>query len=94
MTLSLTLDGLPLRARIEAGELEIEPGDIDDPDVTVDGDPNLLAGLVYGGLSLKEVRAAGLRVSGDSRVHFKPSPLSSHCPTKRQRWREAHLDLR
>lgn len=68
MTLSLVLNGLPHRARIKAGELEIEPGEIDDPDVTVEGDPNLLAGLVYGGASVNEVSAAGLQISGDRRA--------------------------
>jgi len=68
MTLLLILDGLPHRANVEAGELEIEPGQIEGPDVTVDGDPNLLAGLVYGGASLDEAIAAGLQVSGDQRA--------------------------
>ena len=68
MTLSLILDGLPHRVSVKAGELEIEQGEIEDPDVQVEGDPNLLAGLVYGGASLDEVSAAGLDISGDRRV--------------------------
>ncbi len=65
ITLSLVLDGLPHWASVEAGKLEIEPGEIQGADVTVNGDPNLLAGLVYGGASLDEVSAAGLQIFGD-----------------------------
>lgn len=65
MRLGLILGDLPHRAVIANGELTIEIGEINNPDVTVAGDPNLLAGLVYGGLSVDQVNAAGLRIAGD-----------------------------
>ncbi|MEO0695220.1 MAG: hypothetical protein AAFY84_03900 [Pseudomonadota bacterium] len=65
MTLSLVLGGLPHRAEVRRGVLNIEIGEIDNSDVSVDGDPNLLAGIVYGGLSLRDAKSAGLGISGD-----------------------------
>lgn len=65
MRLALIFDGVPHRVLIEDGALDIRIGEIDDPVVTVDGDPNLLSGLVYGGLSLEEAKRAGLNVAGN-----------------------------
>lgn len=68
MRLALVLGGVPHRAEISNGHLAIEIGDMKDEDVRVDGDPNLLAGLVYGGLSVKAAKQAGLRISGDEQA--------------------------
>lgn len=64
MRLSLVLGDVPHRAEIADGELTIEIGEIDKPDVTVAGDPNLLAGVVYGGLSIADAARAGLAITG------------------------------
>ncbi|MGJ3231854.1 MAG: winged helix-turn-helix transcriptional regulator [Oceanicaulis sp.] len=63
---SLILDGVPHRLRIADGGLDITLGDAARPAFTLDGDPNLVAGLVYGGMTLEAVRAAGLKASGDA----------------------------
>jgi DNA-binding HxlR family transcriptional regulator len=68
LSLALILNGVPHRARVAHGSLSVEIGEVANPDVTVVGDPNLLAGIVYGGLSLKHAIAAGLKVSGDRAV--------------------------
>lgn len=65
MRLSLVLGDVPHRAEIADGELTIEIGEIDNPDVTVAGDPNLLVGVVYGGLSIADAERAGLAVTGN-----------------------------
>jgi DNA-binding HxlR family transcriptional regulator len=63
---ALVLDGVPHRLRIEADRLEIEIGKARAPAFTLAGDPNLVAGLVYGGMTLDAVRAEGLSVAGDA----------------------------
>ncbi len=68
MRLSLVLGGIPHRAEIADGDMTIEVGAIDAPDVSVDGDPNVLAAIVYGALSIKDAKAAGLTIRGDERV--------------------------
>jgi len=82
MRLALIFDGVPHRAVVSGGELKIEIGEVDAPDVTVSGDPNLLAGLVYGGLALKDAQLAGLEASGDEAaltrfVTFFPLPQTA-----------------
>ncbi len=62
--LSLVLNGVAHRAIVERGALDIEIGDIEDPDVAVAGDPNLLAGVIYGGMSISDAEAAGLEIDG------------------------------
>ncbi len=62
---SLTLDGIPHWLTVSDGELVIEIGNATDPAFSVSGDPNLIAGMVYGGLPLSDAKAAGLEVSGD-----------------------------
>ncbi|MBI1341253.1 transcriptional regulator [bacterium] len=65
MTLSLVFDGVPHRATVSGGALAIELGRCTRPDMTVSGDPNLLAGIVYGDLPIKEAKKAGLSITGD-----------------------------
>ncbi len=65
MTLSLVFDGVPHFAQIENGELTAEVGEIASPDVALEGNPNLLAGIVYGGMSIQEAERAGLSIVGD-----------------------------
>jgi DNA-binding HxlR family transcriptional regulator len=83
MRLSLVFDGVPHRAMVSDGALQIEIGEIEAPDVAVTGDPNLLAGLVYAGLTLEEVKAAGLKVTGDEAVLLRFAtffPLPDKAP--------------
>lgn len=64
LRLNLVLDGLPYAAQVHARALDIEPGHIDRADVSVNGDPNLLAGVVYAGLPIDDAERAGLSVQG------------------------------
>ncbi|GLQ21269.1 winged helix-turn-helix transcriptional regulator [Algimonas porphyrae] len=80
-SLSLVMNGLAHRIRIEAGELSIELGKAIDPDVHMDGDPNLVAGIVYGEMSLDEARAAGLTITGEEAVLHKFVTLFPLPPT-------------
>jgi DNA-binding HxlR family transcriptional regulator/putative sterol carrier protein len=68
-TIALRLDGLPFRAEIAKGKLEIEPGDAEAPDAEIEADPNALAQVVYGGMALDiAVRAGDVRITGDRAV--------------------------
>lgn len=62
---SLVFDGVPHAVRVANGELEIGIGEAQAPAFTLSGDPNLVAGFVYIGLTLDAVEAAGLSVEGD-----------------------------
>jgi DNA-binding HxlR family transcriptional regulator len=65
-TLALRLNGQPFRAQVRYGVLEIEPGEAETPDATVDADPNALAQVVYASRSLAAAEAAGeVTVTGD-----------------------------
>lgn len=63
---ALVLDGVPHRVRVKDQALDIAIGEAARPAFTLAGDPNLVAGLVYGGLTLEAVRGAGLGVQGDA----------------------------
>lgn len=68
-TIALTLDGLPFRAEIADGALEIEPGEAETPDAAIDADPNALAQVVYGGEALdRAIRGGALRIEGDRKA--------------------------
>ena len=62
--LELILDGIPHRAEVCDGQFTIEVGESMPPDVSVSGDPNLLAAMVYGGMPMDAAEAAGLKISG------------------------------
>ncbi len=64
MKLALALDGVPHRATVEGANFTIELGEMEAPDVSVSGDPNLLAGIVYGGLSIESAEQSGLHILG------------------------------
>ncbi|KWV91052.1 helix-turn-helix domain-containing protein [Erythrobacter sp. YT30] len=68
ISLSLIFEGVPHFARIAGGKLTAETGEIDSPDVAVEGDPNLLAGMVYGGMPIEEAERGGLLIVGDKEV--------------------------
>jgi DNA-binding HxlR family transcriptional regulator len=68
-TLALRLDGQPLRVRIAKGKLDIEPGEAEAPDATIEADPNALAQAIYAGMSLDEaVKAGAVRLAGDRKA--------------------------
>lgn len=65
-TIALVLAGQPFRATVAYGALDIEPGESPSPTAVIDGDPNALAQVVYGGRPLDEaVRSGAFRIEGD-----------------------------
>lgn len=64
LNVAVRMEGVPYRAVVNGGEFSMEIGEMDAPDVTVSGDHNLLAALIYGGLALEDAMSAGLDVSG------------------------------
>lgn len=66
---ALLISGLHFRAVVAAGKLELEPGDLERPDATLETDPDTLVAVIYGGLRLGEAkRRGGFRVSGSAEV--------------------------
>ena len=63
--LAITLGERAHVATVADGSFEIVPGDTNEADAAISGDPNLLAGFVYGDLSLDDAIERGLLISGD-----------------------------
>lgn len=56
-------------ARVARRKLTITPGEPDDPDATISGDPRMFASVTYGGRGFADAIAAGdLEVSGDPAI--------------------------
>lgn len=67
VTLQLVLDEQPFRAHLAHGGLDIERGEVRDPDVTVRCSPTTLAGVVHTGMPVADAQARGLFVlDGDA----------------------------
>lgn len=64
----LILNERPHSVRVSNGELDIQPNQLANAETTVAGDPNLVAGVVYGGLSLADAKSAGLTINGDAEI--------------------------
>ena len=66
-TLELRIGGIAVTvATTNEGSVRVERGSADAPAATVEGDPELMLGLVSGELTPKEAARRGLRVRGDS----------------------------
>ncbi|MFC5138536.1 winged helix-turn-helix transcriptional regulator [Actinomycetospora rhizophila] len=66
VTLQLVLDEQPFRVHLAHGELDIERGEVADPDATVRCSPTTLAGIVHMGMPVADAEAGGLLdLSGD-----------------------------
>lgn len=78
-TYDLKLGDYRFAARVEDGGFSIEPGQADDPDVSLETDHLTLAGLVYGGRDLDDaLRAGAVTLEGDEQAFkrfFKLFPL-------------------
>jgi DNA-binding HxlR family transcriptional regulator len=59
MDLALVVGAQPLHALVDGVEFRVEPGTPADPVVTVTGAPEVLAGITYGGLPLRDAIASG-----------------------------------
>ena len=94
MKLALTLGGIPHRAKVADEKFEIELGVEAKPDVSVSGDPNLLAGIVYAGMSIDAAEQSGLIINGSRELLSKFSTLfplpekaqsTASCQAKRRK---------
>lgn len=66
VTLQLVLDEQPFRVHLAHGRLDIERGEVRDPDVTVRCSPTTLAGVVHMGMPVADAQADGsLELTGD-----------------------------
>ena len=72
--------GASLRARVDAGKVVVPSDSTDEPDLVVEADPDVLAGLLSGEMTLDAaVRAAGC----SSRVRRLKPPDCSRCSGSR-----------
>lgn len=68
-SLELRLGEHRYRARIADGRMELVRGSADHLDAVIEGNPDLLAGVVYGGVKLADaLRSGDLKVEGDKAV--------------------------
>ena len=76
---------LVFRARVAAGELELERGEAPDADATIRADPMTLGGVMWQHVGLNEAeRAEAITVEGDRRAAKRflgLFPLSESAPT-------------
>jgi DNA-binding HxlR family transcriptional regulator len=73
MRVQLILDDQPFAATVHHGDFDIERGELQDPDATIEGDPGVLIGVAHGRIPLGEaLRDGALRFSGDTAAaeHF------------------------
>ena len=73
-------------ATIDREKLTIEAGEVDSPDVTIEGDQNALAAVVYGGESFDSmIRSGAIEMHGNKRVARRFAslfPLPSQIPRR------------
>ena len=75
LRVQLLLDGRPHTATIEDGAFAIGPGELEDPDATISGDPGVVLAVCHGRTSYED---AGLEVTGDedaARAFLRCFPL-------------------
>ena len=69
---ALKLGAYPFAAQVKDSEFAIEPGQADNPDVSIETDHLTLAGLVYGGESLDEaLETKAITLEGDKAAFEK-----------------------
>lgn len=74
--INFTASGTPLVCRIAAGEIDVQPGQADQPDLDMRGEGPALADFIYGGAPLDALEAQGaVTVSGDRALALSLPPL-------------------
>jgi DNA-binding HxlR family transcriptional regulator len=69
LTVQLRPGDAALVARVARKKLNVESGEVTDPDVTISGDPRMFAAVVYAGRPLAEAMQSGdLAVDGDEKA--------------------------
>lgn len=83
----LVMNERPHSVSVVDGELTIEPNQLVNHGTTVAGDPDLVVGVVYGGVLLEDAQQAGLTIMGDPEVFavfakLFPLPAEAESPTR------------
>ena len=82
--IALTLGAHEFAATIDKGRIAVVAGAMDEPDARLNGDPNALAQVIYGGQALDEaVKKGSIALSGERRVaarFVKLFPLPARAP--------------
>ncbi len=68
-TYELRLLDIPFRVTVKGGQFEAKRGEAEDPAATITADPNVIAGIVFGGNRLgKAVDAGDIEIDGSRRA--------------------------
>ena len=68
-TYELRLADIPFELAVKGGQFEAQHGEVEDPDATITADPNVIAGIVFGGNRLgKAVDAGDIEIEGSRRA--------------------------
>jgi DNA-binding HxlR family transcriptional regulator/putative sterol carrier protein len=68
-TYELRLTDIPFELAVKGGQFEPQHGAVEDPDATITADPNVIAGIVFGGNRLeKAVDAGKVEIEGSRRA--------------------------
>jgi len=68
LTVEVRVGGTPMTIEAVGGELQVSPGHAADPALVLQGEAQLVLGVIAGQLDLDEARRAGLEVQGDAQV--------------------------
>jgi hypothetical protein len=83
----LKIDAHDFTATVGSGRMAVVPGLLGECDVELRGDPNALAAVIYGGLSLEEaMRGGSVALAGEKRVaqrFVRCFPLPERAPDMR-----------
>ncbi len=74
ITIELRNDGEPLTLTTRDGRIEPQPAAAENPDLVLEGPPQLLIAALHGGLEPNQAQARGLRYEGDPTVLRRVQP--------------------
>jgi len=80
ITIALRVGGDPLVIETEGGGVRVRPGSVAEPDVVLEGPPDVAFGLLIGQMDLAAARARRLSVRGDPAVLDRVRPLIPVTP--------------
>ena len=74
VTVELRTGDQPMVVETEDGVVRVHAGTAQHPDAVVTGDPEVVIGLLRGGLDLRAARRQGLRIEGDAKALARVQP--------------------
>jgi DNA-binding HxlR family transcriptional regulator len=68
VSVQLSVEDQPAVIEAAGGEIRTRPGTVESPDLELAGPPQLIMGLLSGGMSVKDARTAGMTITGSVAV--------------------------